>query len=252
MQMYIRNVTVQNIYPFLIMMSPWLQRIFFTGVPAIFAQLFLAFVAIVTLLYYNAYLAVFEILLSVITSGIPILVNRHGAEKQKAYADALGIYNTQIKDYISAGDVLKSCHVEDKIQKVHSEINSKVQEAYVQIEKERGIVYAVITATRYMEGALFLVFGSYLIATGRLSVAAMLDAMQIVGYVANPVKQSTTLYANYKRTHLVIEGIRKFIQEIEGAEEEKEELLSPTPIAIKHLSFSYGDRRIFEGRFRTV
>lgn len=97
-----------------------------------------------------------------------------------------------------------------------------------------------------MESALFLVFGSYLIATGRISVAVMLGAMQIVGYITNPIKQSTTLYANYKRTSLVIESIRKFLREIEKKGQKKEELKNPTPVVIKHLGFAYGDRQVLK------
>lgn len=152
---------------------------FFLGVPAIFAQMFLALGATVTLFFYSPILAVFEIVLSIATSIVPILVNKNSSELQKNYTDALGNYNTRIKDYISAGAVLKSYHVEDKIQEEHGKANLQVKNAYMQVEKKRGSVYAVITAVRYMESALFLVFGSYLIAIGKLEVAAMLGAMQI-------------------------------------------------------------------------
>lgn len=219
---------------------------YFASVPAIFAQLFLAIVATITLLFYNLHLAIFEIILSAVTSVVPILVNKNSAEIQKRYSDMLGTYNTKIKDYISAGAVLKSYHVEDKIRRVHSKTNQQVQSAYLQVEKKRGLVYAVITATRYMESALFLVFASYLIATGHLEVAAMLGAMQIVGYIANPIKQSTNLYANYKRSKMIVDNVQSFINEIQKGEEQKEELIIATPIVIENLNFSYGKKQIIK------
>lgn len=219
---------------------------FFQGIPAAFAQLFLALAATATLFVYSPYLAVFEIIISLITSAVPILVNRGSALVQKEYSDVLGSYNTRIKDYISAGAVLKSYHVEDKIQAVHSGINGRVRDVYMRVEKKRGVVYAVITATRYIESALFLVFGSYLIATGRLSVAMMLGAMQIVGYVSNPVKQSTMLYSNYKRTKLVIDNIKKFVETMENAETSKELLKNPMPMTVEHLNFSYGEKQVLK------
>jgi len=221
-------------------------RDFFAGVPAIFAQLFLALVATITLFCYNPYLAICEIVLSLITSVVPILVNRNSAQLQKGYSEALGKYNTQIKDYITAGDVLKSYHVEDKIQEVHAKINQQVQDAYLKVEKNRGIVYAVITATRYLESALFLVFGAYLIASGHLAVATMLGALQIVGYVANPIKQATSLYTNYKRTKLVVEGVHNFLRSVKETEENKEELIASIPIRLDHIKFSYGEKSVLK------
>ena len=217
---------------------------YFLGVPAIIAQLILAVVATVTLFFYNPVLAVFEIVLSVITSVVPILVNKNGGTLQKKYTDALGFYNTRIKDYISAGAVLKSYHVEDKIREEHGKANLQVRDAYMEVEKKRGSVYAIITATRYMESALFLVFGSYLIAIGSLEVAVMLGAMQIVGYIANPVKQSVNLYTNYKRTKLLMDTIQQFLANIQENAKEKEVIKELFPISIDSLKFSYGENVI--------
>lgn len=217
---------------------------YFLGVPAIIAQLILAVVATVTLFFYNPVLAVFEIVLSVITSVVPILVNKNGGKLQKKYTDALGFYNTRIKDYISAGAVLKSYHVEDKIREEHGKANLQVRDAYMEVEKKRGSVYAIITATRYMESALFLVFGSYLIAIGSLEVAVMLGAMQIVGYIANPVKQSVNLYTNYKRTKLLMDTIQSFLANIQENAKEKEAIKELFPISIDSLKFSYGENVI--------
>ena len=219
---------------------------FFQGVPAIFAQLFLALAATVTMFFYNAYLAAFQIVISIVTSAIPILVNRKSDVVQKAYTDMLGRYNTQIKDYISAGDVLKSYHVEDRIQAVHSQINHGVENSYMELEKNRGLVYAVLTAAIYIENAMFIAFGAYLIATGHLSVAIMLGAMQITNYVSQPVKQATKLYSNYKRTKLVIDNVNKFIQDIQDSGQGKEMLLKPMPLEIEHLSFAYGDKQVLK------
>lgn len=219
---------------------------FFQGVPAIFAQLLLALAATVTMFFYNAYLAVFQIVISIVTSTIPILVNRKSDVVQKAYTDMLGRYNTQIKDYISAGDVLKSYHVEDRIQAVHSQINHGVENSYMELEKNRGLVYAVLTAAIYIENAMFIAFGAYLIATGHLSVAIMLGAMQITNYVSQPVKQATKLYSNYKRTKLVIDNVNKFIQDIQDSGQGKEMLLKPMPLEIEHLSFAYGDKQVLK------
>ena len=204
----------------------------------------LAVVATVTLFFYNPVLAVFEIVLSVITSVVPILVNKNGGTLQKKYTDALGFYNTRIKDYISAGAVLKSYHVEDKIREEHGKANLQVRDAYMEVEKKRGSVYAIITATRYMESALFLVFGSYLIAIGSLEVAVMLGAMQIVGYIANPVKQSVNLYTNYKRTKLLMDTIQQFLANIQENAKEKEVIKELFPISIDSLKFSYGENVI--------
>lgn len=219
---------------------------FFQGVPAIFAQLLLALAATVTMFFYNAYLAVFQIVISIVTSTVPILVNRKSDVVQKAYTDMLGRYNTQIKDYISAGDVLKSYHVEDRIQAVHSQINHGVENSYMELEKNRGLVYAVLTAAIYIENAMFIAFGAYLIATGHLSVAIMLGAMQITNYVSQPVKQATKLYSNYKRTKLVIDNVNKFIQDIQDSGQGKEMLLKPMPLEIEHLSFAYGDKQVLK------
>lgn len=219
---------------------------FFQGVPAIFAQLFLALAATVTMFFYNAYLAAFQIVISIVTSAIPILVNRKSDVVQKAYTDMLGRYNTQIKDYISAGDVLKSYHVEDRIQAVHSQINHGVENSYMELEKNRGLVYAVLTAAIYIENAMFIAFGAYLIATGHLSVAIMLGAMQITNYVSQPVKQATKLYSNYKRTKLVIDNVNKFIKDIQDSGQGKEMLLKPMPLEIEHLSFAYGDKQVLK------
>lgn len=222
---------------------------YFLGVPAIIAQLILAVVATVTLFFYNPVLAVFEIVLSVITSVVPILVNKNGGTLQKKYTDALGFYNTRIKDYISAGAVLKSYHVEDKIREEHGKANLQVRDAYMEVEKKRGSVYAIITATRYMESALFLVFGSYLIAIGSLEVAVMLGAMQIVGYIANPVKQSVNLYTNYKRTKLLMDTIQQFLANIQENAKEKEVIKELFPISIDSLKFSYGENIILNNLF---
>ena len=225
---------------------PIIVRDYFAGFPAIFAQLFLATIATVTLFFYNVYLAVFELILSILTCLIPVFVNKNGGELQKAYTQELETYNAKIKDFISAGSVLKSYHVEEQIQKVHLGANQKVRKAYLINEKKRGMVYAVITAVRYIEGAMFLVYGSYLIAVGKLSVAMMLGAMQIVAYVANPVKQSANLYTNYTRTRTLVKSLRDFMTAVEQNQEVREELEKPLPLSIENLEFSYSEKQILK------
>jgi ATP-binding cassette subfamily C protein len=220
------------------------SRNFFRGVPAIFAQLLLSIIATVALFMYNKYLALFQIAISIITGMIPALVNRNSSRIQKEYMDLLGEYNSQMKDYISSGVSLKSYHIEEKLVENHNETNKKLKDSFMKVEKNRGKSFSIITGIAYFESALFIILGAYLIASGRLDVAFMLGAMQLAGYVSNPVNQAATLYDNYKRTKLVILEIEKFLHGEIVYNGEKEKLISEMPLKIEHLSFSYGEKEV--------
>lgn len=214
-----------------------LEKNYYRIFPLIISGIFSSLFAVITLFYFNPFIAVISIILGGLPIFVPFLLKKRLQARQKGYMEALERYNAYIRDIFSGFETLVSFGAGRFVRKAHAQENEATEECSLKLGKVNA------EAETYSTGASFTVFlanmliAGAMVVTKRITLGTMMGIVQISNYVVTPIENSITAFTTLTGARSVVARVEELLAEEEH--HELEEIKTVLPIRCQHLSFAY-------------
>ncbi len=200
--------------------------------------------SIVALVYINIYLALI-IIVSTICPIIASLIQGKSIERRtNLYTKALETLNVMIGNLINGYPTIKVNRVEQECISILNKSNETTSKAEFNQGKTKTRVNMSIAFLAYAGEILLVGFSIYAIVRGKLTVGALIGALQLSEMLAIPTNSISYQLSEMRS----VKGIRTKVNDLlESSEENKELAQCPTieKIDLCDVSFSYQDKCVF-------
>lgn len=226
---------------------------YFCIVPEIAAYLIQFVVAVITMFYFNVWLALISLAVSVIPIIPTLRFGGRASDGQKDYMNALDHLNVEIKDMFTGFEVVKSFGAEDKLLEKFKKTVQSVEFANFRMRSEQGKSTSAGYTLSYLGSIVQLVFSVFLAIRGDITMGVLMGAMQISNFVSNPARNAVSDYLVCRTVRPVAERVLavldgKGTEPVLNGQNESCEIYSVETIQIEGLTFSYQeDREILHG-----
>ena len=222
----------------------FIDQNYFRIVPEIVSYLIQFVVATITMFYFNVWLALITLAVSIIPIVPTLRFGGRASDGQKDYMNALDHLNAEIKDMFTGFEVVKSFHAEDKILEKFKKAVQSVESANFRIRNEQGKSISAGYTLGYLGSIVQLVFSVFLVIRGDITLGVLMGTMQISNFVSNPARNAVSDYLVCRTVRPVAERILavldgKDIETIQDSPSESCEISSAGTIQVEELAFSY-------------
>ena len=212
---------------------------YFANLPEMLVTAVSLVVYVAVLFYFSPILAAIDVLASMLLLVIPSLVGNRLEKAQRDYNLSMDQFNANTKDILNGFEVIKSFGAEQSIQRQFDAVNQKTENQHFLFRKLLGLNHSLGEGTSYLVMILNYSVGAYLVATGKITLGALLGALQMVGHITFPVRQIFDGIARYKGSKPSIQRILQLDQMEDTQTKEKQPLHQLFPIEVRDLHFGY-------------
>lgn len=217
---------------------------YFRVVPEIAAYLIQFVVAVITMFYFNAWIALITLAVSIVPIIPTLRFGGRASDGQKDYMNALDHLNAEIKDIFTGFEVVKSFNAEEKILEKFKKTVQSVESANFRIRNEQGKSISAGYTLTYLGGIVRLVFSVFLVIRGDITMGVLMGTMQISNYVSNPARNAVSEYLVCRTVRPVAERILAVldgtdVEITQNSPNRSGEISSAGTIQVEGLAFSY-------------
>lgn len=219
-----------------------IEEKYFCLLPTIFASYMLAFIAGVTMIFYDALLGTATLFINLLPIVVSYFIGNNLSQKRKIYMDHLEKFNLNIKDIFNGFDIIKTFNAEERVGEKFREINCKTEGKLLELRKSESLVQAVMSTLNYLTAVIQLVLSVYLIYKNYINMGILLGIMQISNYVSNPIEHLSQYMVQYKSVKSIKNRINDILNIDNDISINKVNINGINTISLKDISYSYNEK----------
>ncbi len=165
-----------------------LEQDYFSTVLDIVYQSFRFVLATIAVVIMSPYLLVIVIVVGILPIIIPNLFGKKVSLYRKDFSDSLSKFTASMKEYLSGYEVIKSFNIEDKIKEEYKNSNKEVEMTKYRFKVFSSLVTNLSSISGFMMFLVVIIFGTYMVIKGKLTVGSMMASVQLMNYIVNPLR----------------------------------------------------------------
>ncbi|MEY8417569.1 ABC transporter ATP-binding protein [Tissierella praeacuta] len=165
-----------------------LEQDYFSTVLDMVYQSFRFVLATIAVVIMSPYLLVIVIVVGILPIIIPNLFGKKVSLYRKDFSDSLSKFTTSMKEYLSGYEVIKSFNIEDKIKEEYKNSNKEVEMTKYRFKVFSSLVTNLSSISGFMMFLVVIIFGTYMVIKGKLTVGSMMASVQLMNYIVNPLR----------------------------------------------------------------
>lgn len=165
-----------------------LEQDYFSTVLDMVYQSFRFVLATIAVVIMSPYLLVIVIVVGILPIIIPNLFGKKVSLYRKDFSDSLSKFTTSMKEYLSGYEVIKSFNIEDKIKDEYKNSNKEVEMTKYRFKVFSSLVTNLSSISGFMMFLVVIIFGTYMVIKGKLTVGSMMASVQLMNYIVNPLR----------------------------------------------------------------
>ncbi|WP_312908888.1 ABC transporter ATP-binding protein [Tissierella praeacuta] len=165
-----------------------LEQDYFSTVLDMVYQSFRFVLATIAVVIMSPYLLVIVIVVGILPIIIPNLFGKNVSLYRKDFSDSLSKFTTSMKEYLSGYEVIKSFNIEDKIKEEYKNSNKEVEMTKYRFKVFSSLVTNLSSISGFMMFLVVIIFGTYMVIKGKLTVGSMMASVQLMNYIVNPLR----------------------------------------------------------------
>lgn len=194
------------------------------------------------LIYVHPYIAILSSIIFLLNSIIPRLLNKRIEKVQIAMSDAQKTYYSKITNDINGYDVWNLYNAKKILKNNLKNSNENLEKEKRNLRNTSDILTLFPIFGSLTGQIIQMIFTFYLIVSGKLNIGAFATTGNITGKFSNSTSQFFSSIMKISGYNAVINEKMSGIKEID--ENLKE--INSYDLSVNNLSFSYGDKKIFD------
>lgn len=218
-----------------------LEQDYFSTVLDIVYQSFRFVLATTAVVIISPYLLVIVIVVGILPIIIPNLFGKKVSRYRKDFSDSLSKFTTSMKEYLSGYEVIKSFNIEDKIKEEYENSNKEVEMTKYRFKVFSSLVTNLSSISGSMMFLVVIIFGTYMVIKGKLTVGSMMASVQLMNYIVNPLRAFSEDLNKIKSVKQISNKFKNLLSSNadKGKGIEKDVLCDE--IKFKNVSFTYNE-----------
>lgn len=210
-------------------------------------DLFLFVATLCLLMYYSPVLTVVSIVLCILPLVVAISMGGKMAENEKAVSEQNEKFVGSLQDLLRDFSVIKSFKAESRVKTVFSNENEQLEDKKFSRRWYQRLMYvSASAASLFMQLGLFAV-ATFLALRGNITVGTVLIFANGANYLVSPIRELPQLFAGIKSARALVVKMSEVAEENVRNDGLKIEADLKNEIALKDVSFGYGEDTILNG-----
>lgn len=200
--------------------------------------------SLTALIYINPILAGIIIVMTFVPIGVSGLCGEKIAVRTNMYTESLRRFNVMIGNLIQGYSTVKVNKISENYSEVLDKFNKETARMKFKEGKTKSIINMIVGLLSYTRNILLVGVSFYMILNGKLTIGALLGALQISEMLAIPTHSTASQLNDMNSVKMIKEKVLAMVSQMKREHEGKESCGEIQRIEFKHVSFSYGEKKI--------
>ncbi|WAA08932.1 ABC transporter ATP-binding protein [Fervidibacillus albus] len=227
-----------------------LETVGFKNVYAFLSSLFSIVLASIALFSYHYTLLTLTVVLAIIMIFAPNVFTNYIQKATLSLSKSSEKITNKIKDYLGGFDVLYFANKRYQFEKKFQEASTQFSDEKVKYEKANGVLTNSIGLLNVLSQMFIELVTGILVFTKQVTFGAITTTGNLASTIFNSLAQLSNQKMQIKSVYSILEKLDTWPEKDEATREndefEKKNLDEIDSIHVKNLSYTYGDKTVFE------
>lgn len=217
-----------------------IERNYFDNLLTIAADLSSFIICTIAIFVYSPTLGSLLLMINIFAIIFPLFFSNRLAKNQTNYLSKFAIFNSKIKDYFSAFELIKHFKIEKKILKLFDQNELENENSLKQFHFTEGIINSISTIISIGITLVILLILIYYVIIGNITLGQMVAINNLTNNVVNPLNRLINEFSTLKSTSGITKNIIEITNNYHQIDDNKQTINFPiSTLSLKHLSFAY-------------